>query len=87
MIDSVALDGMPSSARVALRVGWSAMRVSWFATGGTFDADKTGRAEDDPATTSDNLWTAPSPGVVHLWIVLRDSRGGVDWASYDLVVR
>jgi len=64
-----------------------AMRVAWFATDGTFDTDKTGRAEDDPATTSDNGWTAPSSGTVHVWIVLRDSRGGVDWASVDVIVR
>lgn len=64
-----------------------AMRVSWFATAGTFDVDRTGRAEDDAATTSDDGWTAPtSPGKVHLWIVLRDSRGGLDFASYEITV-
>ena len=37
-----------------------------------------------PPTTT---WTAPpTPGTVHLWLVLRDSRGGVDFAAYDVVV-
>ena len=63
------------------------MRVSWYATAGAFDTETTGRAEDDPATTTPNGWSAPgAPGVVHVWIVLRDSRGGVDFASYDLNV-
>jgi hypothetical protein len=63
-----------------------AMRVAWFASAGTFDSDKTGRTEADLATTSDNGWSAPASGTAHVWIVLRDSRGGVDWASVDLVV-
>jgi hypothetical protein len=61
------------------------MRVSWFATDGRFDQDRTGRDESDTATTSDDGWAAPdAPGNIHLWIVLRDSRGGVDFASYDV---
>jgi hypothetical protein len=63
------------------------MQVAWYATGGTLDTESTGRASDDLATTSDDGWTAPgSAGTVHLWIVLRDSRGGVDFAGYDAVV-
>ena len=64
-----------------------AMRVSWFATAGDFGVDRTGRAEDDRATTTENTWTAPSStGKVHLWIVVRDSRGGIDFAPYDVDV-
>jgi hypothetical protein len=63
------------------------MRVSWFATAGSFTHEVTGRDETDSATSTDNLWTAPStPGPVHLWLVLRDSRGGVDFAAYELTV-
>jgi hypothetical protein len=63
------------------------MRVSWFASAGSFVHDVTGRDESDDATATDNVWTAPStPGAVHLWIVLRDSRGGVDFAAYELAV-
>jgi len=65
-----------------------AMRVSWYASGGRFDTDVTGRTEDDPATTSDVGWTAPgAAGAVHVWLVLRDSRGGLDFAAQDIIVR
>jgi hypothetical protein len=64
-----------------------ALRVAWFTTGGVFDHDVTGRAEDDPALSTANGWLAPSvPGTVHLWLVLRDSRGGVAFAEYVLTV-
>jgi hypothetical protein len=64
------------------------MAVAWFATGGSFDVDRTGRDGTDPATTSDNGWTAPSqPGMVVMWIVLRDDRGGVGWKQYALDVQ
>jgi hypothetical protein len=63
------------------------MRVSWFATTGSFAHEVTGRDENDPATDTDNVWTAPaSAGPVHLWLVLRDSRGGLDFAAYDATV-
>jgi hypothetical protein len=62
--------------------------VSWFATGGAFDSDATGRAGSDPLTTSDNGWQAPAQaGPVTLWVVLRDDRGGVGWETYSLDVR
>jgi hypothetical protein len=63
------------------------MRVAWYSSTGPFDTQSTGRAEDDPETTASSTWTAPSePGTTHVWIVLRDSRGGLDFASYDLAV-
>ena len=65
-----------------------ALRVSWFVTGGTLTDEVTGSAEDDLAITTRTTWLAPAaPGVVHLWLVLRDSRGGGDFAGYDLDVR
>jgi hypothetical protein len=64
------------------------MRVSWFVTGGSLADDVTGRAEDDLATTTETTWLAPSTrGVAHLWLVLRDRRGGSDFAAYDLQTR
>ncbi len=60
-----------------------AMRVSWFASAGSFAEDRTGRGESDRTNSADNTWTAPkSTGRVHLWVVLRDSRGGVAWRSF-----
>jgi hypothetical protein len=61
--------------------------VSWYATAGAFDVDRNGRDDDDPSTAVDDGWTAPSKaGVVHLWVVLRDARGGVGWGSYSVQV-
>lgn len=59
-----------------------AMRVAWLATAGHFDAGSTGREESDLATGTENVWTAPAEaGDVTLWLVLRDSRGGVSFRA------
>lgn len=64
-----------------------ALRLSWFVTAGALESDVTGRDEADMETTTSNRWTAPTaPGVTHLWLVLRDSRGGVDFLGVDLTV-
>jgi hypothetical protein len=66
-----------------------ALRVSWFATDGTFEHDHTGAAADDASTSTQNLWTAPSvtaAQTVHMWVVLRDSRGGAAVQSFDIDV-
>jgi hypothetical protein len=75
------------AASVSVVAAREAMRVSWFATGGSFEADRTGRSDDDTTTFTDNAWTAPSSGIVHLWVVLRDSRGGAAFTSDDLTVK
>jgi len=64
------------------------LRVSWFGTAGSFAHERTGRTEADPESTSANTWTAPAaPGAAWLWVVLRDSRGGVDFRELFVVVR
>jgi hypothetical protein len=65
------------------------MRVSWFASRGSFYADHSGRPESEfTETSSDNTWTAPNePGPVFMWVVLRDDRGGVDWQSFKVNVQ
>jgi hypothetical protein len=72
----------------ALTPRHEAMRVAWFATAGEFDDDHTGRPEGDFAkTSSENAWHAPTnPGLVFMWVVLRDARGGSDWQSFQLQV-
>ena len=63
------------------------MEVTWRASGGAFDTESTGRSETDSATTTANGWTAPSTaGPLQVWVVLRDSRGGVDFATYGVDV-
>jgi hypothetical protein len=65
------------------------LSLSWFTSAGEFSSDRTGRGESETAAESRNRWIAPvvtAPTTVHLWLVLRDSRGGVDFAAYDLIV-
>jgi hypothetical protein len=65
-----------------------AMAVSWFSTAGSFASDRTGQDEAAARRNADNTWTAPArAGEVVLWVVLRDSRGGVTWKRYRLAVR
>jgi hypothetical protein len=74
-------------AALALIDHRESLRVSWFATAGAFEHDLTGRGEDEMQTTSDNDWTAPTnPGMVTMWVVLRDSRGGVAWRQFTVTV-
>jgi hypothetical protein len=73
----------PSTQRIEEHREW--LRVSWFASDGAFADDRTGRAEDEVDAWSENRWTAPVvAGAVPMWVVLRDSRGGVDFASLEL---
>lgn len=63
------------------------IRVSWFVSGGTVESDRTGRGADEMETFADDVWTTPdTPGPAHLWVVVRDSRGGVAFAGYDVTI-
>lgn len=64
-----------------------AMRVSWFATGGSLPVDATAVGEDDPATSVSTTWHAPAAaGPAWLWVVLRDSRGGLATLTASVTV-
>jgi hypothetical protein len=62
------------------------LRVSWFASAGHFEHERTGQsASDTTSTSTKNVWIAPEDSRdVLLWIVIRDDRGGVGWRSYKL---
>jgi hypothetical protein len=63
------------------------LRLSWYATGGSFAHDATGRSDTETETFTQNSWTAPeAPGPVHLWTVLRDNRGGIDFGFAEIDV-
>jgi hypothetical protein len=63
------------------------LHMSWFATSGAFQHDRTGVAANETAISTSNTWTAPVEAIpVHLWLVLRDSRGGTAFKSYELQV-
>jgi hypothetical protein len=62
------------------------LTVSWYATAGDFDRDRTGRTEAETESSIGNSWTAPlAAGPVHLWVVLRDNRGGLEFREYVLM--
>jgi hypothetical protein len=63
-----------------------AIRVSWFVSDGELASERTGRTEDELDTYADNTWTTPDAGVAHLWVVVRDTRGGVSFDSFDVTV-
>ncbi|HEU4408910.1 MAG TPA: hypothetical protein VFS43_26850 [Polyangiaceae bacterium] len=64
------------------------MRVTWFSPAGRFDDDATGEGgEAAGPDESSNGWVAPdAPASVPLWVVVRDDRGGVAFASYRVDV-
>jgi hypothetical protein len=76
----------PSSQSLVVRR--ESMRVSWFATAGTLPVDASAVGEDDPATTISTTWHAPATsGTVWLWVVLRDSRGGIATQAIQIMVQ
>ncbi len=54
-----------------------AMRVSWFATGGSLPVDATAVSEADVTTAVTTTWHTPDAGLAWVFIVLRDARGGI----------
>jgi hypothetical protein len=61
--------------------------VSWYATAGDFVNERTGRTATEPELDTANMWRAPeTPGTVHAWVVLRDSRGGVAFKEFGMTV-
>jgi hypothetical protein len=63
------------------------LRLSWFATAGSFLHDASGRGATETETFTQNSWTAPNvAGPVHFWMVLRDDRGGLDFAEAEIDV-
>jgi hypothetical protein len=72
----------------ALSTQTEAMRVSWYATQGELTFAHKGSASHERTTTADNTWHSPgAAGTAHLWLVLRDDRGGTAYASYALTLR
>lgn len=61
--------------------------LAWYATAGTFNNSRTGRASDDPDVSSDNPWTAPAEAGDHtIWAVIRDDRGATAWQTLRVTV-
>jgi hypothetical protein len=64
------------------------LSVAWYATAGAMEFDLSLRTGDDPSTVAQNSWVATDAGgLVHVWVVLRDDRGGVDYGEYAFSVQ
>jgi hypothetical protein len=64
------------------------LTLAWYVTAGAMHFDLVARTPDNPSTVGDNQWVAPSSAqLVHMWLVLRDDRGGVDFGEYAFDVR
>jgi hypothetical protein len=61
------------------------LRASWFADAGELAHEATGQIVD--GETRDDLTAPGTSGTVHLWIVLRDDRGGADFRAVDLEIQ
>jgi hypothetical protein len=64
-----------------------AMQVSWYATGGSIAVDASAVTEDDPSTSVSTTWQTPAAGPAWLWLVLRDSRGGIATQTIAVTVQ
>lgn len=63
------------------------LRVSWYATGGSFAVDASGIAEGAEATSVETTYRSPAAGTTWVWLVLRDSRGGLATETIELTVQ
>jgi hypothetical protein len=83
--ESYALFDVQSQTIVTRR---ESLRVSWFTTAGSYERDRSGRTDAEPETFTENVWTAPEDArTTHLSFVLRDSRGGVAFATATATTR
>jgi hypothetical protein len=63
------------------------MIASFYATSGSFAADRSGREAEDLVSSTTVAWTAPgAAGLVRAWVVLRDDRGGVAFRGLSIQV-
>ena len=73
------------SAAVRLSERTEQLRVSWYATAGSFSSESREALAGESSSTTQ--FRAPDRGgPVELWAVLRDDRGGVAWQSLTLTV-
>ncbi|HEY6876886.1 MAG TPA: hypothetical protein VI299_02660 [Polyangiales bacterium] len=74
--------------RSELVVQREAMRVAWYASHGTYEDERTGAEAESSDNGTRNAFQAPASALTGtLWMVLRDSRGGVGFRTQPLIVR
>jgi hypothetical protein len=74
-------------ASQTLRERREAMRITWFTSAGRIATPRAGRIETDRETTAVTSFQSDTPGNVHLWAILQDSRGGLATSHILLTVR
>jgi hypothetical protein len=62
------------------------LRVSWFATGGSFSEANTGEAKPDTIWRADQF-LPPTGATIDLYVVGREERGGTDFLHRSFVLR
>ena len=76
------------TAKRELVVRRESMRLAWYATGGSYDEERTGQDEDKTSNLDRNHWQAPDrAGDATLWVVARDARGGVGTLEVPVKLR
>lgn len=88
----VAPQTLPPNLPQTLIDQTESLQAAWFATFGSFTLGHTaappGQATQAAQTVIDNTWTLPAqPSAGTLWVVLRDSRGGMDWMELPVRVK
>jgi hypothetical protein len=63
------------------------LQLSHFSTGGSFERQYSFVAPEGAASAALSFRTPASGGAVKQYLVLRDGRGGVGWASWSICVR
>lgn len=80
LLQAVATDDSQEEYLGAFGPDEEVLRFSWYATAGELERGVT-LGEGEPSV-SDIEWRAERPATLH--VVLRDDRGGIDWASYEV---
>jgi hypothetical protein len=64
------------------------INVAWYTSNGRFEGEQTGLDEEEARSRHDtrNVWHPASTGPATIWLVIRDSRGGVGWKTLRLSV-
>jgi hypothetical protein len=70
-----------ANARVAPRR--EGISVAWYTSNGRFESEQTGLDEREAKGRRDtqNIWHPARPGPATVWLVVRDSRGGISWKT------
>ncbi|RYZ02475.1 MAG: hypothetical protein EOO73_31575 [Myxococcales bacterium] len=62
--------------------------VAWYTSNGRFESEQTGLDENEAQrrTDTENVWQPARPGPATVWLVIRDTRGGLSWKTVRFVV-